>query len=298
MPLQKPQISTKLENDLDGFKEWLYKRGLADSSSKTYISHVRKALAEGLEDRLADKSLAPFTRNSIAVALLAWADYNGNEKLRKYIEEDITLPYPIRREDEEPLAPEELDQFLNTLEDSTLPTPIIAVLNIIAIRGFRVGDILRLTKNQLRRALQTGKCTFTLKGGVKQTWKIERFHEWFESLNTYGEKFGPWETVADLIVRTKRDDYASARAACARGVKRVFKDADLDMERAHLHLLRATHALHYYTYVCDRDITKLKEYMGWMSIATAALYVGRFNVEALEDEAKILDEMRKQRKKS
>ena len=70
-------------------------------------------------------------------------------------------------------------------------------------------------------------------------------------------------------------------------IKQLFKAANLDPELAHLHLLRATHADHYYKIV--KDPVTLMKYMNWSSINTAIGYINRFKRGELEDMAEILD---------
>jgi len=270
-------------NELEKFEDWLKNtRNLTPKTAEVYRSHVSIALKEGVLKRLSRG--AAKTQHAVTAALRAWAEFTEDADLLEELK-NRKLPPPHRLRDEPPLDREETRE-LRKLIDKESP-PVREALQLILIRGFRSGEVLEMEKAEISDALtRTGLLNYTAKGRKRITMDIRRIKEPLTDLFEYG-KNREWERVKDLISKSERDDHTAAWKVLDRRIKQLFKAANLDPELAHLHLLRATHADHYYKIV--KDPVTLMKYMNWSSINTAIGYINRFKRGELEDMAEILD---------
>jgi hypothetical protein len=252
----------------------------------SYKSHVSNALKEGINKRL-DRG-APKTQHAVTAALKAWASFIEDQELLESLK-TRKLPPPHRRKDEPPLDREEWKKLKALVDTSKeIDSPVREVLQLILIRGFRSGDVLRMERTEIEDALdRTGILTYIAKGKKSTTLDIRRIKEPLGKIAKFG-KDKNWTKISDLISKSKKEDYSAAWQILDRSIKRMFKAAGLDSELAHLHLLRATHADHYYKLV--KDPVTLMKYMDWSDINTAIGYINRFKRGELEEIAEILDD--------
>lgn len=271
--------------DFAGFKDWLVSRGRSPDTASLYEIHIRTAF-EGYDyptDKLLSKKLSAKTRRSVAAALRAWAKYDEDDELLEEVEE-IKLPPDQRKHERPPLTREELKRFrevLSVTED--VPEPIWAVLGLMAWRGLRVGDALRLSRREVGEALKSGVLRYTAKGGRRLRAPIGRFREYLESLDAHRG----WEHVYDLCAPSSVEDPAkAARRSVLNYCKSVAVEAGID-SNMYNHRLRRTYAT-LYLEAAKGDLTKLQAHMGWTSIATAASYSDYYSDEELDELAELV----------
>lgn len=261
------------ESELETFRKWLTRRGRLAGTANAYVYHVRRAYAGGdpLEPVL-DASSAPKTRRTIASALKAFAAHRGDVELLREIA-DVRLPPARRQKDKPPLTRTEWDRLRGAIDDADdLSPPLRGALGLIATRGFRRGDVLRLRPQDIRSALETGTLVYSAKGSRLLSFPVGK--QWKSYLAECRTRY---PSVAEAI--------AAGRQASG-APKLVTRALSLCAKRARIkksispHLLRHTYATFYYD-LC-RDPVQLKDHMQWASIETAMLYVAASNQKELE----------------
>jgi integrase len=258
----------------DEFGQWLRDRNRSQVTVALYEGHLRRSFA--FSDPLApilDARFSLKTRHSILAALRAWAKFTADEKLQKRLN-DIreTLPKAERMFVKVPLSQEERDRFLDTLDSSKEIPPVRAVLGMMASRGLRIGDVLRLTRKEVTRGVEEGVLSGYAKGGKRKTYDITK--GCVPYLELLLEERG-WTTVNDFIAPDSGDDRAAASQIVRRACARIGKAAKIK-QKVRPHLLRATFARLYLDSV-GGDVTYLTKYMGWDSVQTALGYVEHVN---------------------
>lgn len=278
----------RLMLDLDGFEAFLRRRGLAEGTIEIYQHHV--AQDGGETTRLRARSLAPKTRRLILGAFRAYGKFLlAGPKTRKAGEElleelgSIRLPPPTRKRVQKPLPFELHDQLRELIDESDLISdPMRVELGLMAARGIRRGDALRLDKKTAVAALKTGTLSYEVKGG---RWiefgVISTYQKYLELLV---EVWRPkTETLSDLIAPSEK----AAMLKIARALRRLARQLPLDeygvsIEDVRPHVLRRTVAVRAFE-LFDKDIRALMKFMGWTQIQTAYGYVDFVESERLDD---------------
>lgn len=266
-------------SNLSSFHQWILDNGRCEGTALLYEGHVRLA-QEGyprLADRLLDRKLAPKTRRSALHALRAYAMFREDPKLLKQLGM-IKLPPAVRKTAKLPLEEVELEDLIQAIDDSDEETPVRAVLSIMARRGLRVGDVLRLTRAEVKEALKTGVLAFEAKGGRRLEYGIVLMREALEELH---EEKG-WTTVAELVAPGTDDPQTMGRLYVWRALRRVSTAAGLDPRAVHPHRLRRTVATNMLKEF-GGDITKLRSYFQWSSLNTASGYVDHQRLEEFDE---------------
>lgn len=273
--------------DVAGFTAYLERRGLAEGTVELYTSHVEQD-GGGL-DRLRARSLAPKTRRLILGAFRAYGRYlkskpatakKGDALLAEL--SDIKLPAPVRKRVQKPLPRAVFDALREQIDTSpSIDDPMRVELGIMANRGIRRGDVLRLDKKTAASALKTGTMSYEVKGG--------RFLE-FGVISTYRRYLellvDVWQpkavTLSDLIAPSEK----SAKLRIGRALRRVAReiDVEVDQEDVRPHVLRRTYATLFYE-ACGRDVRALMKHMQWQQLQTAYSYIDYIEHEHLDDVA-------------
>jgi integrase len=267
-----------VESRLPSYRRWLVENGREERTVKQYLCCLRRCLAheDGVTARLLDRRLAPKSRRVYLSALRSWATYAEDGQLLKRLGM-IKLPPAVRVKPKVELDRETWRVLVRHLQAQEA-TPMRAVLLIMALRGLRCGDVLRLRRRELVEARRTGMLAFEAKGGRRLEYDAATIREHLEHLE-HQRPLGnaDWERVADLI--------AISHDSATRRVRRVLAAyaRDLKIDDLHPHRLRRTYATHYLR-ALDRDpqaLIKLQKHLGWASMATAAGYVDATNAEEL-----------------
>lgn len=262
---------------LADFSTWLEERGRSDGTARVYTSHLRQcADTPALTSRLVDKALAPKTRRTSLAALAAWAWFTEDQALAKRLKE-IRLPPSVRIKPKIPMTVEQWKVFVGAVKrDKKLDTPTRVVILIMALRGLRIGDCLRIQKHEVAHAVRTGKLSFEGKGRKRHELVATALAAELGDLND----LDGWTRLRDLFMnpgglsgRRKIHHERAVDNFIARHVKRIAKKHKID--GMHPHRLRRTHATMYLDRLGNdpRAMIKLQNYMGWSNIATAASYV-------------------------
>lgn len=266
--------------DLEGFERYLHRRGRAGETIRAYKSQLRKCLERGDDDltegataRLLDKSLAPKSRRVALAALMAWGRYAKDGTLMSEISE-IKLPPPMRVK---PKVELNLDEWRSLLEVLQKPCKGIAdatrwILLIVSLRGIRIGDVLRLKRDDVLEAVKTGTLSYEAKGGRRLEYNATPIMEPLRGL----AEIRHWKTCNELVC----DFDASERLInirVARALKKIAKRAKV--AGVHPHRMRRTYATHFVRRLQNdpQALIKLTKHMGWTNINTAAQYVDNVN---------------------
>jgi integrase len=273
---------------LEPYLAWLRRRGLNESTIAQYELHAGRLLdGDDPFTRISNRKLSPGYRRVCRAAMLSYATFSKNVKLLESLK-DVRLPAPVRQKIEVPL-PESGWRALRTEIDEAdyLKEPVRAVLGLMAARGLRRGDVLRLHKREVAQAVKGDTLSFLAKGerrlefGVLPAWRgyLELLDDAFTARTAH---------VRELVSPRASED--SCQAAAGLHVARVLRDVGAEVgqkklgippENLHPHLLRKTYASAFYV-ACGKDPNALREHMQWASVNVAMAYVVTDQREALD----------------
>jgi integrase len=273
------------------FESWLRRHGRSEGTIDQYVRHVRTMMPRDETARLIDRELSPKYRGLIRAALLSWANFTNDEALRTEIRL-VKMPSLRRQKSESPLSIEIWKKLRTEIDRAGYIAPEVRTpLSMIAWRGFRVGDVLRLERDQVTSGLRTGLLVYQAKGSRRLEFTVlSTFRPRLEELAaTRG-----WACVRDLVspdAEKDRDAAARKRLTVAlRSAAGEISLGKLAVTDLHLHLLRRTYA-HAFYHACGKDLVQLQEHMGWAELSTAAGYVEHSQRSALDAIAlKMLDD--------
>lgn len=261
--------------ELDDFENSLIKRGRDPDTAALYKLHVQKAIENDAEDLLArfrNHSLSPNTKRSIKAALSAWARFTKDVELKELLE-DYRLPPATRVHVKVPLTDAEWRALKDILRVQEEKQPVDAAIALMALRGFRIGDVLRMRRADIINALQSGVLSFVAKGNKRLEFGMMKpLRPWFQ----YLASIKGWKQVVELIGPSDR----AAKMCIRRRLARLAVEAGIDSP-VYPHKLRRTVAVWFLNTV-HGDLMKLKSWMQWASINVASTYVDYQNREALD----------------
>lgn len=269
---------------LSEFREYLADLGLASGSIEVYERDMRVALNDrGVLARLKESELAPKTLRHILTAGRHWADFTEDLKLSKALKR-IRLPPARRKGIRVPLEKPDLLELLDELKRSSLRAPVRAVIGLMAMRGLRIGDILRMEREQVHGALSSGQLVFQAKGRKFLSFKvISTFRQHLQQL---ADCKGTWGQVMDLVSpHAKRARLKAAKRAVERALKEISVACGIFGN--HPHRLRRTYAVEYVRQLKGdpEALEKLRQHQQWSTIATALEYIDHARGEELDDPA-------------
>lgn len=233
---------------------------------------------------LVDRSKAPKTRRQRLAALRAWALYTGDDELLGDCAR-VKLPHPRRVVPKRPLETEEWWALIDAVNAfSKVTEPQRSVMGLMACRGFRCGDVLRLRKDEILAGLDGGVLGYEAKGERRLEYRIvPRIRPYLEVLL---EHRGRWRRVEDLVSPRAHPDKRrkSAGRSVSRALKRCAAQVGLSAEEIYPHRLRRTYAVHYLRELQGdpEALVKLQQHMQWANLNTAAGYVDYIRTEELD----------------
>lgn len=271
------------------FERYLQRLGLVQGTIDVYLTDLKQAdLHDGFLARLLDDKLAPKTRRHILAAGRHYAQFTRDQDLQEQLRL-VRLPPARRRQQKIPMAREDLLQLVRVIRDPQveLAPAVRATLGLMACRGLRVGDVIRLERPQVTRALETGVLGYQAKGRRYLEFRVLRaYREFLELLAQQGKD---WTTVGELLAPGGHREPKRRRAAAAKVVERALGKlcAELRIWGVHPHRLRRTYAVQYLqaSKGDPEAAVKLQQHMRWASIATALEYVDHDRGAELDDAA-------------
>ncbi len=266
------------ESQLQEFRTWILERGRTDGTADLYVEKLRLCGNDprGLTHRLIAGTLAPNTLRNNLAALRAWALFQGDEKLQKRLA-DIRLPPGRRVRSKQPLELDDLKRLVKHLQGCRMRNNALRqVLLIMALRGLRCGDVLRLRRPEVQRSLDTGKLIYEGKGRKRIEINAEPIRKPLMAL----ARIEDWDRVRDLISHAKNSKNIGRKVW--RAARRTAKKVGIT--EMNPHRFRHTFATRYLDQLRGdpNAIVKLQKFMGWESMATAARYVDAVSQEELD----------------
>jgi site-specific recombinase XerD len=263
---------------INDFADWLQRRGKSVGTVDLYSFDVKGALAAGgFIARLIEaqeRGLAPKTRRRIRTAGIQWSRFVEDEKLERQLR-DFQLPKSKRATAKTPLLYEQREKLIAEIESAEdLSEFERAVIGMIACRGFRIGDVLRLKRTELRTARDHGVLAFRAKGENRLEFRLNSTFTKHAVVLANAE--GSWATVDELIVPDSKNAKARRKSAARQITRTLARLAErCDIVKIYPHQLRRTYAVEYLKGLKgDPDaLMKLKQHMQWEALATAAEYV-------------------------
>lgn len=227
---------------------------------------------------------SPNYRRHLVACVRVWAQFTGDGDLLLRLG-DIKRPPAVPKDVREPFEFEEWEEIRETINDAEwLSQPKKMVCGLIAIRGIRCGDVLRFTKRDIKRAVDTGVLAFESKAERWQHFNAKPLLPYLKGLLAC-----KWtgKRVCDLICPYSKEENAPATAG--RKIRNVFDQIadELGMEREDLyaHRFRHTYAT-YFLQEMEGDpeaLFKLQQQMGWARLDTASNYLRRSRRKELDD---------------
>lgn len=267
---------------IDEFHKWLINRGRDPTTADVYVTHVTLAMedADPIRGRLLNKSLSPNTRHLALAALRSWAKYTNDMALRETLD-DIRLPPARRVTVKKPLSRVELKRFIEAFDDQE-DAPLKAVVGLMLKRGLRVGDVLRIRREEITNALRTNVLSFVAKGNKTLEFGVTRAFKDCLVILADQPKYGRVKDLLSNSQGTEAQKLGAAKMNVRRYLKEIASDAGIDPTEVYPHRLRRTVATYFLEKV-GGDLTKLKAWLQWESIATAASYADYHTREELDE---------------
>ena len=262
-----------MPRDLEPFRAYLGEFGLSPDTITMYVRDVDKALAIGVRARLLGEDLAPKSKRHVRAALRHWAKFTDDKKLTAQLER-MKLPAARRVTAKVPLEVKQLFELIDELDRQTyLGKPMTAVISLMAMRGFRCGDVLRLRREELAAAKESGVLNFVAKGDRRLEFKVLKTFR--RPLMALLAQPGDWEFVRDLIAPSSKAASRQRAAAMAVGRALTSVGVKIGIFGLHPHRLRRTYAVVYLRAMQGdaEALMKLTQHMQWASMATAMEYV-------------------------
>lgn len=261
------------DRDLGKFREYLEEFGLSDGTLDTYLAVTKRAMEEGGWIPRLKGDLAPKSKRLVRAAARHWADWKGDGALREALKR-LRLPAPRRKSAKVPLSLEEHRQILRqTSRDTELGEAGQAVVVMMAYRGFRLGDVLRMRRVEIVSALSTGVLAFEAKGGRRLEFTVlSSFRPCLEVLVAQPK----WSRVEDLVSPGAAPGKSRRKAASKKIQRALTRIAtSLGIDGVYPHRLRRTYSVEYLraNKGDPEAIVKLVDQMQWASINTAMEYV-------------------------
>ncbi len=263
--------------NLAAFRQWLLNRGRSEGTASLYVSNLRQCAKDpSITRRLVSGELAPLTRRTNKAALVQWAKFSKQPDLAEAVSE-IKLPPARRVGIKMPLEVPDWQKIVATLASSKVDPRVRATCLVIAKRGLRVSDAIRIKRTEVVAAIKTGLLSYVGKGGKRHEVSARPIAAELETLASYKG----WERISDLVSPGKNPATAPKR------VRRAFKSiaTTLELDDVYPHRFRRTYATNYLEeHKGDpRAIIKLQHHMGWASMQTAALYADAVDRDELAE---------------
>ena len=269
---------------LDDFHDWLQRRGRGRSANQ-----YRKVVGRWLGDpekvfaMMTSRRYSPNYRCHLIACTRAWARFTDDTELLKRLS-DIKRPAPAPQTAREPFDFDEWFAIRDEIDDAEYLTDAKRnVCALIAMRGIRCGDVLRLTKRNMTRAVRTGTLAFEGKGERWQNYSADPLQPYLEGLI---DCRWPGKRVCNLVCPGSADEHAqeSAGRAIRKAFDLVAVELEMEPEDLYAHRFRHTYATYFLQEMAGdpEAVFKLQQQMGWAQLSAAANYLRRSRREELD----------------
>jgi integrase len=272
--------------DLEGFESWLRRRGRGRSAEQ-YVKVVRRWLnaPREVEAQMVSSDDSPNYRRHLIACVRIWAQYTQDGELLLRLA-DIKRPPAIPLEAREPFELEQWFKIREAIDGADyLDDATRNVCSLIALRGIRCGDVLRLTRREIERAIDTGTLSYEGKGERRQEYNAVPLEPYLKGLlrcRWNGKR------VRDLVSPRSAGGEAVQRSAgrqIRRAFDRIADELELPPEDLYAHRFRHTYATYFLQQMAGdpEAIFKLQQQMGWARLDTASNYLRRSRRRELDE---------------
>ncbi len=269
---------------IDGFRTYLEEMGLSAGTVDVYTRDVAIALEAGtLGGRLRDDELAPKTRRHILAAARHWAEYTDDAALTKQLKK-IRLPPARRKSAKVPITRDQLFVLVDEIDRADYLEPAMRdTLAMMARRGFRCGDVLRMRRTELAAARDHGTLAYEVKGKRRLEFKVLKTYR--RHLVALANAPGNWTQICELVSPGAKGPMKASAKAVGRALVEV--GAKVGIWGLYPHRLRRTYAVEYLRSLKGdpEAVVKLQQHMRWASMATAMEYIDHDRGDDLDDAA-------------
>lgn len=284
---------SNLRRASETFADYLERRGSSRNTVIQYLSRVRPLEASGPGDAAIARAVelltgeegrayAPKSRRMMKAAYLSWARFHGNDSMIAALGE-LKLPVAVRAKAQVPLPPAVYRAVRDGIVAADyLPDPVRACLGLMACRGLRRGDVLRMQRDEINQALKQSVLSYLVKGGRRL--EIGVLKGWRDYLEILARK-NSWKVVHELVSTSPRGAEQVIPTALRRVAENVELGDDVEVADVRCHILRRSYAVMFYE-ACGRDPVKLQNHLGWANVSTALSYVDfarRDELDAIAD---------------
>lgn len=268
------------DKNLEDFRSWMVERGRSDDSATTYIWNLKSCASDpkGITNRLVERKLSPNSLRTNLAALRAWASYTEDVKFAKRLG-DIKLPPARRIRSKQPLSTDDWRRAIRHLQTCPMNNEAMRqTILIMALRGLRSGDVLRIQHGDVLKALATGKLAYEGKGRKRIEISAAPIKAQLKALALLDPP--DWERVSDLISTSVKSKVASKKVW--RAARRTA--AKIGIDEMNPHRYRHTFATRFLDELKGdpNALVKLQKYMVWESLNTASRYVDAIDTDQLD----------------
>lgn len=238
-----------------------------------------------VERMMTSGDYSPNYRRNLVAGVRSWAQFRKDSELLARLE-DIRLPPPVPRGAREALSLDEWQKVRDAIAQAPyLAPPRKHVCAIIATRGIRCGDVLRLRHSDIAGALDTGILAYEAKG---ERWLRYSARPLLQHLQGLADcKWPPKGRVRNLVCPRSRADRCQDTAGreIRRSFDRIAQDLGMPPEDLYAHRFRHTYSTHFLRQMKGdpEAIFKLQQQMGWSRLDTAANYLRGSRREELDE---------------
>jgi integrase len=166
-----------------------------------------------------------------------------------------------------------------------LVPPVRGVLGLLACRGLRCSDALRLRREDVANALETGVLSHVAKGGRRLEFRVLRTYKRYLEVLAGAFAEVPRASQVDQLV-APRAEPKGRRSAAAKSIARALVQLGVraGVYGLHPHRLRRTYAVEYLRSMQGdpEALMKLTSHMQWAQMTTALEYVDYVRSEDLD----------------
>lgn len=279
--------------DREDFTTWLELHGYRNSTLRKTVSEVRCARAEFKRD-------GAYIIGNRRASLLRYVKFlstqGGNDGFDAGIQEALVVPdqhgkglrgNPQRKLPARSFQDQEHDALIGRLEADAETHPEAQVLYVQALTGWRVGDVLRLPRTNLKAALREGVLLFEVKAGRVAEMDIAGLLDVWQGL--YDRWPEQYNTMERWVCPNGHAGTLGAYQRVRRYLLGVSSELKID-SRVHTHRFRRTMAVRGLKET--GDINAVKQLLFHSSIQSTEKYLDEVR---REDTAALQRKLRRQR---
>ena len=268
---------------INEFKNYLRQQGIQESTIRIYASAMKQLLdskKDPLDRLLTQKKWSRQTLEGRKAALKWWAQFTADDELLARVNSAATarVVKRLKRSQDrgkvvQPLPKATVQRLLSEIEelseDEDIPIWQWAAPMLMIKLGLRAGaDLVRISRDSVLEALNSGFLTLLTKGGKERALDISMVQEELTALLAED-----WEELEDLI--SPHAKKVSRTEAAYKAVQRHFKALaeQIGLDPAEMHTHRLRHTAANLLWERTKDLVLVSRFLGHTSIMTTEKYL-------------------------